>query len=261
MADNELLRARQEIADDVNELIHLHLAESKPVRHLSPPGGENVLQLMEDSNGYQYVIRAFTPIAVENMANRARMTFTEAWEEMHDIFDDVGIRIVPSHLLETTGEYPFTVVSAYLSEGQDLIDAPTEAKVQLARSLANLLKPGRFIPSREMFNQGAFMVSPDENGASTAFLVDVDPRIIPRFTVGSIDELYIRKFGELFWDHWCREDERQEVISALVMEISKVRDMLGEDTDPFSPAARAFMDVHFMSNGVDMREHRSTHRP
>ena len=253
MIDNELLTARQGIADSVNELVHLQIAESKPVRHLSPPGGENVLQLMEVPSGHQYVARAFTPDAIDNMAYRANMSFPEAWQEMHDIFGDAGIRVVPSHLLETPGEHPFTVVSAYLSEGQDLIDAPTEAKVQLAKGLANLLKPSRCLASLEMFNQGAFMVSPDENGTPTAFLVDVDPRIIPRFTVGSVDEVYIKQFGELFWDHWCRENERQEVISALVMAISTASDPFGDDSDPFSPAARAFMDVHLMSNGVDPR--------
>lgn len=253
MVDNELLKARQGIADGVNELIHLRIDESKPVRHLSPPSGENVLQLMEGPNGYQYVTRAFTTNAVEDMAYRAHMPFPEAWEEMHDIFGSAGISIVPSYLLETTGDHSFTIVSAFLAESQDLIDAPTEAKVQLAKGLVNLLKPSRYIPSLEMFNQGAFVVSPDGIGVPTAFLVDIDPRIIPRFTIGAVDELYIRKFGELFWDHWCREDERQEVISVLVTTISKVKDSFGEDLDPFSPAARAFMDVHLMSNGIDPR--------
>lgn len=252
MISNELLDARQGIADDVNGLIHKRITESVPVLTLSPRE-DKVLEVRQDINGNQFVVRAFSADAISQM-EREHMSFAEAWGEMHEIFANAGIRVLPSHLLETSGDYPYTVVSEYLDDGQELLDAPTEAKIALAQALGNLFRGGRYVASLEMFNRGMFLVSPDEVGTPTPFLVDVDPRIIPRMQHGSFDAMYIDKLGELFWDHWCREEERAEVISALVVSISQASRFLGEDFDPLSPIGQSFMNLLMMSNGVDHRE-------
>ena len=64
---NELLGARQGVADGVNELIFRGLTEARPIKFLSPEGGDNVLQLMEDSGGQQFVSNALAPRLVESI--------------------------------------------------------------------------------------------------------------------------------------------------------------------------------------------------
>ena len=249
---NELLGARQGVADGVNELIFRGLTEARPIKFLSPEGGDNVLQLMEDSGGQQFVTRAFTPRLVESIKDRSLMSFPEAWDKMYEIFDEAGIRVLPSHLLETPGDYPFTVVSPYVGDGVDISEASTDVKVNLAENISNFLNYGQpYVPSLEMLSYGMFLVTNDENGSPTPFLVDLDPRIIIRLPLDSFDAVYLRKFGELFWDHWCKEHERTKVMSALVKSISMSNTRLSEDFDPNTEAAQVFMDLQLMSNGVD----------
>lgn len=247
----ELGEVRQAIVNNVDAIIHSRIANAIPVETLSQRGGK-LLQVVQEQNGQRFVTRSFTPDAV-NYVERGDMTFTGAWRAMHDVFNQAGIEILPSHLLEAQGEFPFIAVSEYIDTNESLKDMPTELKVKLAQGFGQLVNPSNEIfPSLEMINRNMFMPTTRQDGTQCVYLVDLDPLLTdPR--LGRSDpwqSMYLEKLGDLFWDDWCNDDERSEVLGALVVSVSKA---LSEDMDMTGRTGGAFMDLHLMSNGVDNR--------
>ena len=253
MSDIEKLSAYQSLADDLSSLIHSRIEAATPVEVLSQRG-DKILQVVEEANGQRFVTRSFHEDAVRYIEGRGT-SFTEAWDAMHSTFSGVGIEILPSSLLRQEGEYPFIAVSEYIPEEEDMTDVSTETKKALAYSLGQLLKPENpYLPAPEMVNRGMFQPIKQEDGSLRVVMVDTDPHMIDNPSRGR-DMLiahYIERFGDLVWNEWCSDDERQDVAVSLVLSLSEVLgDSLG---DIQSKTGIAFMDVHMMSNGLDPRE-------
>ena len=109
-----------------------------------------------------------------------------------------------------------------------------------------------YLPSLEMLNSGMFMFD-DSDGEPSVFMTDLDPLVSSGVWKSSEDgqALVINRLGELYWDNWCRPEEREEVLGALAHSLS---DALEDDFDIFSPVGKAFLNIHTMMNGVDPRE-------
>lgn len=224
----ELLVARQAVASDIDTLIHSRVSTAAPIETLSDRG-DKLLEVVQEANGQKFVTRRFSRDAISRI-EMGGLSFTEAWQAMHKKFGDAGIKIVPSHLLATEEPYPFTVVSKYLENGQPLIEAPTQTKIELANNLGKTLR-GRYMLQPAMLNPDMFMVDNSEDGSLEAYIVDLDPLIIPRPIVANvelypwraknlealdgIDAYYIDQLSGLFYNHWCTEEEKRAVLSTL----------------------------------------------
>lgn len=253
MSDTEMLGAYQHLADDMSSLIHSRIAAATPIEVLSQRG-DKLLQVVEESDGQRFVTRSFQEDAVKHVEGRG-MTFVEAWEAMHIVFSDVGIDVMPNTLYEQEGEYPFTAVSEYLPDEVDMIDVPTETKKAIAYSLGQLLKAeSTYLPAPEMVNGGMFQPVRQQDGSLRVVMVDVDPHIIknPKRGRDMLIAHYIERFGDLIWEEWCTETERQDVIVSLVLSLNEaLGDSLGDVT---SRTGEAFMNVHMMSKGLNPKE-------
>lgn len=251
MADNETLREHQTLADDLNALAHARLESATPVEVLSTRG-DKVLQVLQESDGSKIVTRSFTDDAVSHV-ERHGLDFVEAWEAMHAIFSGDEMGVVRSSLLRSSGDYPFVAVSEYLKDSKDVVEAPTEFKVRLARSLGGLLRAdsGHF-PALEMVREDMFRIV-ERDGQQKALLIDTDPHIMAGGLLGSdiISAKFVTTLGEFFFDKWCTESERQEVLGALVRSVADIAlDDFGFSTQMLT----AFSNIHMMCQGLDPRE-------
>lgn len=246
----------QALADGMNELLYQQVLAAKPVELLSTHD-DKILQVVETRDGERFVTRSYTPEAVSIIEQNYGLGFRAAWEGMHEAFSDAGLEVVPSRLIETEGEYPFIVVSEYLEEAQPLATAPTEVKQDIARGLGDMLTGNcYFTPTPEMIREDMFLVV-ERNDEPRALLVDVDPLVTAFFRIRENDTnsaFFISKLAELTWDNWCNEEERVPVISALVQSLG---DFALDKFEFGSATTTAFMDLHLMSNGVDIRRSRA----
>lgn len=245
----------QVLADSACQLLYDRVTAAEPIETLSAHDNK-LLQVVETADGERLVTRSYTPEAVEEIEYNYGLDIKSAWEKMHETFTQAGIAIVPSKLIEVKGgEYPFIVVSEYLEDAKPLVDASTTIKRDTAVGLSKLLiADGDFVPAPEMIRGDMFAVV-ERGGREEALLLDVDPLITPAYRMQKIDQnsrFYINRLAELAWDWWCTdEEERKEVISAMVMTLA---DFVTGRFDVESGTSRAFMDLHLMSNGVDMRQ-------
>ncbi len=243
----------ESLASNMNQLLYERAAAASPIEVLSTHN-DKLLQIVESSDGERFVTRNFTSLAIDDIRFCYGIGFRTAWEGMHRAFSDVALDIVPSGLVEADGEYPFIIVSEYLEDGQPFATAPTDTKKAVANSLGRLLTTsGDYIPAPEMIREDMFLVV-QRNSEPIALLTDVDPLVTPSYRMQNDDTnsaFFISKLADLAWDRWCEESERVEVISALVVALGDYAlDQFGFD----SATARAFMDMHLMSNGVDNRK-------
>lgn len=220
----ELLVVRQAVASDIDALIHMRVISAVPIETFSDRGNK-LLQVVQEANGQKFVARRFSRKAISDV-EVGGLSFTEAWKAMHEQFGDAGVNIVPSHLLATEEPYPFMVVSKYLENGQPLIEAPTQTKIELAENLGRMLR-GRYMLHPQMLNPDMFMVELTQDGTGEAYLVDLDPFMMPSPDIENLERLdsshafYIRQLTRLFQDFWCTEEEKRAVLSTLYESLGK----------------------------------------
>ena len=251
MTQFEALPEHQALVDGMNTLALGRIAAATPIEVLSTRG-DKLLQVVQEYDGRRFVTRSFTDEAVRNSEHG--LDFRQAWDAMHEVFSGDGVAVVPSILLTAGGEYPFIAVSEHITDSIPVIEAPTSLKIKLATHLGGLLKPqSGYTPTLEMVNAGMFTVIKDDRGEYKALMVDVDPHITRmnmdknHYLTDNINAHYIKKLGELFWNKWCREDEREEVLEALVRSIA---DAVLDDPDSTNTFA-AFLEIHHMSQGLN----------
>jgi len=247
----------QAIADGLNALALGRIASATSVEVLSTRG-DKLLQVVEEADDSKVVTRSFTRHAIAQ-SEWYGLNFKQAWQNMHDVFTGDGVGVVRSSLLTSSGEYPYIAVSEYVTEDMSLRDASTELKVKLARHMGGWLKPtAEQRPALEMLNEHMFTVVEDEDGSQTALLLDVDPHTLHQTTgrsAGARDMLnahYIDTLGNLFWRKWCKEDEREEVLRALVATVGDA--VLDDLSTASSKTFTAFSKIHFMSQGFGPEE-------
>ncbi len=184
MSSPELAAAREAVATDIDALIYMRVNSATPIKTLSERA-DKLLQVVQEANGQKFVTRRFSRDAI-SVIEESGLSFTEAWRAMYKQFGNAGINIVPSYLLATEEPYPLTAVGKYLENGQSLIGAPTALKVRLADNLGKMLR-GRYMLHPQMLNRDMFMFDSTEDGSVEAFLVDLDPIMMPRPNVAHIN--------------------------------------------------------------------------
>ncbi len=240
----------QAFADDLGAFIHARITSATPIETLSERG-DKLLQVMQEPDGQTFVTRSFTESAVREV-EKTRMDFVEAWDAMHSVFRDAGIDIVPSYLLAGQGKYPFIVVSEHVTNVQPIDTAPTEVKKDLVERFGQLIQPNRdgFFISPQMINKDMFQLVLNKEGVPRVTLIDTDPHILPNMydsREDGIQATYIDLLAKLFWEEWCKPDERVAVLSRLT---TVMGDIVGEDLDIFSKTGIALHKIQMMANGI-----------
>jgi hypothetical protein len=189
-----------------------------------------LLQIVEDDTGYQFVTRSFGPDLVRNIEEKG-IKFPDAYRAMCRLFPGIGIDVLPSHLLTMEGgNYPYVMVSEIITDGRPVVEASLEQKKELAKKLGRLPTQTRYLARLEMFRPDSFLLS-GQGEEARIILTDLDPKIQPRppidnlrlfpwreQNVARLDSYmahYIDEIAEIFWDDWCKPDEREAVLSAL----------------------------------------------
>lgn len=257
MAFDPELEQHQAFADGIATVLHERIAEATPIEVLSARGGK-LLQVMETPTGERFTTRSFTYEGVTNVVAGRGIEFREAWGAMYDLFEGAGISVLPSTLIESTGDYSYIAVGEFIEPAASVSAASTHEKAELAKKLGGLLRPNLngYTVAPEMVNDGMFVARPQEDGSHDITLVDLDPHIIGAGQLhddGLVQTWMLTKLMGMFWDAWSSEDERVDVARSLFAGVADLFD----DVDIMSPTGIALQDIHMMTNGVDFR---SMHR-
>ncbi len=252
MASFEEVEQYQVLADGLATIMQDRIEAASPIESLAADT-EKSLVVMQEANGEKFVARQFTPKGV-NHIQEAGAHITNAWRGMYEACDEVGIEVARGHLIETTWEdYPYVAVNEYVEDAKPLGEVSVELKKRVASSLGQMLTgESPYMIGPEMLRADMFGVTSEADGATRALLLDTDPLIRLRpgghMTRNATNVFYLEKFGELFWDHWCKPEERQAVFGELL----KASISLVDESDSMEVLS-AFSILQLMSNGVDTR--------
>lgn len=223
---------------------------------------DKLVEVVRDVDGNRFIRRSYGREEVARIEQEG-LSFAEAWDQMHRIFGDAGITIVPSVVFypaPTESQFPVVVASEYV-EGIALKLAGTAVKVSLATSLGNtLLRSGRYHPSLEPFASDMFKVKRDRAGAEQLVLIDVNPYLVDQENLFGKSEAakdlwqasYINSVANLLWDNWCRPGERKEVSEAFFRSLSPLVEKAFASSDR-ARTLDAVMEVQSMAQGFDLR--------
>lgn len=260
MVETKIKREIQTLSWNVNRFIQKLVTEAKSVRLLSDRNDKTV-ELVVDANGNRFVRRTYSSKAIAEIADKPGLTFESVWKEMNTVFSRAGVKIVPSFILSASPD-KVVVVSSYLDDARPVLAAPTDEKEQLAEGLGRLVdsQSNDFFPALQMFLPDAFHTTKGEDGHDMIMLTDVDP--YPHFYSGSLMKFpkykdatwgqYIRHISELFYDHWCREEEKEGILGKFLEGVAqgiKNKDSI----DNIMNTAEAINNTRMLQNGVDMR--------
>lgn len=263
MALPEIGNPHQALAAGMEDVLRHRVEEAVPVQTLSTRG-DKVLQVLEEPDGQKFVARCYSMRAVQAMVRplgslEGELTFPEAWDAMQDAFSAADIPVVPNALLRDVGGYPYVGLSEHVEGGKSLARASTETKEEVARGLGRLLSAETdwdFVPSLDTINADMFVVRETPDGGEEAQLIDTDPYLRRDFGNGSptpIDGILIDKISSLFWDAWCRPEEREPVLTEFIKSIADFA-VVAVENDFGGRVSQAFQKAHLMSNGLDARE-------
>lgn len=251
----------QAVATDITALIQRRALDAVPIRALSRRDGKKV-EAVEEPNGNQFVRRAY-----EQPFHRlpGGLSFEEAWNGMMEMFSKAGLPVVPSYIVKATRDGEGTVIiSEYLPDTELVYDAPLEEKLKLAEGLGNLLhRSTRFMPSSQMLMVSLVQLAERVPGKPEILVTDVDPYVeqISGSGLGVLNNFpavkdiyfghYINRVGDLFWNVWCKEEERETVLRQFTEAVAPAIELLGgRDTRTL----KAFGEVRLMSQGVNLRD-------
>ena len=246
---------------NVNKHTQKRATGAEPVRLLSGRNDRTV-ELVVDVNGNKFVRRTYAPRAIGEVAHERGSTFESVWEGMNTVFSQAGISIVPSFILSASPDQ-VVVVSNYLEDARPVIVAPTDKKEQLAEGLGRVVgnQSNDFFPELQMLLPDAFHTTKGGDGQDTIMLTDVDPypnrasgflmKQFPKYRDGAWGQ-YIRHVSELFYDHWCREEEKEGVLEKFLQGV--VPGIKSEaSVDNIMKTAEAINNTHMLQMGIDMR--------
>ncbi len=232
-------------------LLRKRVKEATPVKLLS--AHDKVVEVVEDINGRRFVRRIYHKEALDDIGIGG-LDFDEAWEGMHKMFAKANIRIVPSFVLKDGGV--ITVVSEYLEGAKALSESSLESKKHVARGLGELIHSSpHYLPTGAMLQRDMFHVVEDSAGTERVYLTDVDPYVFPRRGMDRLKWIkdssyadYMTLVGGLFWDDWCREDEREPVFSALIVGLGRLHDEF--ESGEGMRSMMAFSNLLMMKSGI-----------
>jgi len=255
MVESHIADQQELLHDNLSEVIKLIILTAKPIQNFKEDAARKI-ELVEDVNGFRFVRRTYGRPSLKYISYSG-YDFEHAWDLMHKNFQEVGIHIVPSFYIETAGSDlgEVTVVSEYLPDARPVIDASTDIKCELAASLGNLVYQSEVLPSFEMLMPDMFHLTHKLDGAEVLMLTDIDPYLRPAEqknpdVKAGMDAAYIQRICYLFWDSWCKEVEREEVIRQFVEALAKSSNFAVMQDEITS---KAFAYAHAMTQGVDMR--------
>ena len=249
--------ARGEFVSNIDCLVRNRILSASPIRQFVEDDDKKV-ELVQDINSDSFVRRSYGTRSLSYIGMQSRIPFGKAWDEMHKIFGQAGLGIVPSVVLaeKENREFPVVIATEFLEN--DIHAASTDSKAELAKGLgAILLGKGKYFPSGQMLMDDMSRVKNYPDGKEKLVLVDVDPYLVDMSLYDSLStrdlwtSKYIKKVSELFWDKWCQPKERREVMMAFVRSIGGI--MSNIDVNRDLKTMEAFSAAHIMTQGVDMR--------
>lgn len=254
MVETDIINQRGLLHDNLSNAIRQLILSAKPVKRFEDSSGK--VELLEDMHGNLFVGRVYDQPALRYFSDSG-FDFKDAWDLMHREFQKVGIEIVPSFHLDVADSNvgKILVVSKYLEDARPVIDASVETKIRLATSLGNLLYQSEVIPKGEMLRPNMFHLTHGPDGEERVVLTDVDPYLYSAKNSSpevksALDGKYIDGVCSLFWDYWCRQDEKEEVIKHFVEALAKSSDL---DVIHSKFTSGAFGRAHAMKEGIDAR--------
>lgn len=236
---------------DLDIMLRDRLASATVIEVLSARNSKLLTREVE-ANGSEFVRRHYTSEGQSNvtMTNHHTYDLESAWNTMQDILKEAELPMVRSVLLEADYDSAL-IISDFVANAQPVIDAPVEIKKIFAERLAKCFistQSGRL--ASPVLNEDGFVLT-DSNGVKEIILVDIDPYLQhPVLSLG-IPDYCIRRLCELFWDKWCTEDERQEVMQTL---LHVINDSLTDEHFDEPDLVVAISDASLMANGIDPRE-------
>lgn len=254
MVETDTINQRELLHSNLSNAIRELILSAKHVKKFKDSSGK--VELLKDVHGNLFV-RRFYDQPVLSYFSDSGFDFKDAWDLMHRGFQKVGIEIVPSFHLDATDPnvVKILVVSKYLEDAKPVVDASVETKSRLATSLGNLLYQSEVIPKSEMLSPDMFHLTHGPDGEERVVLTDVDPYLYSAKNRTSelksaLDAKYIDGVCSLFWDYWCKQDEREKVIRHFSEALAKSSDL---DVINNKFTSGAFGRAHAMARGIDMR--------
>lgn len=228
--------------------------DAEMVDVLSTRNGK-LVELVRDENG-EFVRRKYLPEAVGEV-EQVGIAFGEAWNIFGQMFDNAGLEIVDSALIEETLDKDPIIVAKFLGRiGSDASPKALETaeKVKLVGNIGRLLTSHpSFLPDSQGFLPDAFAVDPD---TQKAVLIDIDPYLKQRDTgrfgtrrTEAIQGAFMRRSGWNIAEWAMDDDERTAMASAFCRTAG---DVLRDDTS--MDLVNQFSYVHFMANGMSPKQ-------
>lgn len=226
------------------------LDQAKQVDVLSARNGK-LLTVEEEPDGTKFVKRAYSRDGIGEvlMTNLGYYDFSTAWHEMKRILDAAEMPMVRSSLVHCDEEGAL-VLSDYIEDGRPVREASTEAKIEFARRLVRCFygKSGQARLALPVLNWNGFITTADDDGKDEIVLIDVDPCVQRPQHDHRRAYISMKRIGRLFWDEWCTEEDRQEVLSAVVSEIGETLSSTELEMDK---NLWVFLNLNLMSHGAD----------
>jgi hypothetical protein len=224
--------------------------DAEIVDTFSTSNGKTV-DLVRDEQG-EFVRRTYLPESVREV-EQVGVPFGVAWNAFGEMFENAGLEIVDSKLIEETLDNDPIVVAKFLGN-LDREAGPkalaSEAKVELAGNIGRLLTSHPdFMPDSQGFLSDAFAIDP---ATSKAVLVDIDPylkrRGMDNLAAGQTEArqgLFMLRSG---WNiaEWATDDDERTAMAAAFC--GTAAEVLGDDSTMV--LVNHFGYVQLMSNGM-----------
>lgn len=243
---------RQAFLGDLTSAIERRVISAEKIRLLSNRDGKWI-EVVQDVTGEQFVRRTYSPAEWGGVLSNG-LTFHEAWDAMHRDFARSGLEIIPSFIatLPSQQKEPIVVVSQFVPAAREIMTASVDGKKQLATSLGNMLHMSEeVLPHQQMLMRDMFQVGLSSKGKPSIMLVDVDPYVQPKPSPEMLDSkgaAYINQVSSLFYDFWCRESEREQVLGSFAISLMP---LVNQDTG--METMMALSNVNMLKQGLDLR--------
>lgn len=227
------------------------------------------LAVMQEPDGREFVQRTYNPgaeLGFEHELYSPKLPFAESLVVMQCMYEEVGIRVVPSSLLPHREGEPVTVVSDYLPNAVQYKQASLEAKQEAVQGLASLLDPkSKYLPGAQAIMSDLFVYDIGEDGQQHPLVVDVDPHIICKpdvsdyFSASSTDVIisfYINQINVLIESEWANDSsEKAALYLAFLQKLVSISDGSIFNGDRASEAIFAMHSNQQMAQlGLDSRQ-------
>lgn len=180
------------------------------------------LEVVEPDNGLVAVRRAYEPKGLHEIGCNSLDDFRDRWARFCGVWENAQIPMVPSVAYDTSridGFGPVTILSDYVPESGDALDAPTSDKQAFAVSLGRIVSGDDFPGYESTNSSGLFKYVP----GSGIVVMDVDPYMLPKLEKDSEYEKVLfygrqAELMQLFSDALWRisiSEEKRDVFNAF----------------------------------------------